>query len=324
MKILRWLALLLGLGAFVALILGNGLQQIGDVLIKGGPKLLLVPIVMVIPMIVDAKGWQILVSNPPALRRFFYARWIGESVNTLLPVAQIGGLFVKSYLLGKRLNESGLAMASTIIADTVSAVSLLVFIGMTLDLMAIHRIAPSILLTLAAASIIFCLQIYVFYRLQIGRALHLPSRLRKWLSTLTAYAGANSESGGIKGNLKAIYADRPRILKSLLAQFFGWVIGTIEVWIIVHLLGGTVSVIDALILEGAGQAVRNIAFFIPGALGLQEGAYLLIGTMLGLPSTLALSISLVKRFRELAQGLPGLLVWQANEGWHLLGRLRQR
>jgi len=323
-KLLRWLALLLGLAAIVALIIDNGAHQIATVLTKGGLKLFLVPIVMVIPMMLDAAGWQVLISNPPPWRRFFYARWIGESVNTLLPAAQVGGLFIKSYLLDKTVGEPGLALASAIVADTVSAISLLLFIALTLGLMAMHGLDLRIILPLAAGTIIFCIPIYIFYRLQSGTTINFHPRLRKLVSKITAFAGSDNKAGGIKDQLDNIYADNKNILKSFLLQFLGWVLGTIEVWMIVHLLGGNISVTEALLLEGLGQTIRNIAFFIPGALGIQEGTYLLVGTMLGLTPTLALSISLVKRFRELAQGIPGLIVWQANEGWSFLRHLHRR
>lgn len=323
-KLLRWLALFLGLAAVVALIADNGVNQIVGVLKRGGFKLVLIPIVMVIPMMVDAKGWQVLLSKPIPLRRFFYARWVAESVNTLLPVAQVGGLVIKSHILDNAMDEPGLAIASAIVSDTVSAVSLLLFIALTIALMTMQGLDIRILVPLASGALVFCIPVYIFYRLQCGGTLNLPPRLKKWTSKITAFAGSNSNSVGIRAQLGTIYAENKKILESFLLQFIGWILGTIEVWMIVHLLGGKISVTDALLLEGLGQTVRNIAFFIPGALGIQEGAYLLVGTMLGLTPTLALSISLVKRFRELAQGIPGLIVWQAKEGWSLLRRLYQR
>ncbi|MDX6769446.1 MAG: TIGR00374 family protein, partial [Elusimicrobiota bacterium] len=63
-------------------------------------------------------------------------------------------------------------------------------------------------------------------------------------------------------------------------------------------------------LESLGQAVRAAAFAIPGALGVQEGGYLVLGGLLGIAPDTALALSLTKRFRELVLGLPGLLVWQ--------------
>ena len=36
-------------------------------------------------------------------------------------------------------------------------------------------------------------------------------------------------------------------------------------------------------LESLGQAIRGAAFAIPGALGVQEGGYLLLAPLVGLP-----------------------------------------
>jgi uncharacterized membrane protein YbhN (UPF0104 family) len=79
-------------------------------------------------------------------------------------------------------------------------------------------------------------------------------------------------------------------------------------------------VVDAYILESLGSGVRAAAFMVPGALGALEGSYLLFGALFGLPADTALAISLSKRVRELALGLPGLLVWHWIEGHYLLRR----
>ena len=44
----------------------------------------------------------------------------------------------------------------------------------------------------------------------------------------------------------------------------------------------------------------------------------MLGALFGLPADTALAISLSKRVRELALGLPGLFVWHWIEGHHLL------
>ena len=53
---------------------------------------------------------------------------------------------------------------------------------------------------------------------------------------------------------------------------------------------------------------------IPGGLGVQEGGYLMVGNMLGIPPEASLALSLSRRARELAFGVPALLVWPALEG----------
>ena len=74
-----------------------------------------------------------------------------------------------------------------------------------------------------------------------------------------------------------------------------------------------VSWADALLLESVGQAIRGAAFAVPGALGVQEGGYVLLATLVGLPSHAGLALSLAKRTREILLGLPGLLYLHLSE-----------
>lgn len=66
--------------------------------------------------------------------------------------------------------------------------------------------------------------------------------------------------------------------------------------------------------ESLGQAVRAAAFAVPGALGVQEGGYVVLGGALGIPPDTCLALSLAKRAREILLGLPGLLAWRADAG----------
>jgi putative membrane protein len=111
----------------------------------------------------------------------------------------------------------------------------------------------------------------------------------------------------------ALYRDRRRIVTSFLANFGGWAVGTAEVWLALHALGHPVGWLDALLLESVGQAIRGAAFAIPGSLGVQEGGYLLLAPLVGLAPDTALALSLVKRARELALGLPGIVYLHFNE-----------
>jgi len=70
------------------------------------------------------------------------------------------------------------------------------------------------------------------------------------------------------------------------------------------------------------QAVRHLAFIVPGALGVQEAGLIIFGHSLGIDAQLALAISMSKRLRELLCGLPSLLSWQWVEGRRLQGALR--
>ena len=65
-----------------------------------------------------------------------------------------------------------------------------------------------------------------------------------------------------------------------------------------------------MVIESLGQAVRSAGFFIPGALGVQEGGYVLLCGLFGIPADQALALALIRRLRDIALGLPGLIVWR--------------
>jgi uncharacterized membrane protein YbhN (UPF0104 family) len=93
----------------------------------------------------------------------------------------------------------------------------------------------------------------------------------------------------------------------------------LEVWIALWLLGYPLSFFHAFLIESVVQGVRAAAFLVPGALGAQEGGFLLVGTLLSLPAEGALALALTRRVRELAFGIPGILAWQwfeARGQWH--------
>ena len=75
---------------------------------------------------------------------------------------------------------------------------------------------------------------------------------------------------------------------------------------------------DAFLLESAAQAVSSAAFVVPGAIGIQEGAFLLFGTMLGLPPEAALAVGIARRIRDVIVFVPGLVTWQLSEAHKLV------
>jgi hypothetical protein len=52
---------------------------------------------------------------------------------------------------------------------------------------------------------------------------------------------------------------------------------------------------------------------VPGAIGVQEGGYVVLGPLFGIAPETMLALSLLKRARDLALGVPALLLWQGLE-----------
>jgi putative membrane protein len=116
-----------------------------------------------------------------------------------------------------------------------------------------------------------------------------------------------SQAQAIDVAVQDTYSRGGPVAASFLLSLVGWLVGTGEVYLILQLIHHPVGWLDALLLESLGQAIRGAAFAIPGALGVQEGGYLLLAPLAGLPPDAALALSLAKRARELLLGVPGLL-----------------
>jgi glycosyltransferase 2 family protein len=96
------------------------------------------------------------------------------------------------------------------------------------------------------------------------------------------------------------------------------VFGSGEIWIALHALGLAATLVNSVILQSMVLTIRSAVFSVPGALGVQEGGYVLVGNLLGIPGDAAFALSLIARVRELVLGIPGLVVWQVIEARRVL------
>jgi uncharacterized membrane protein YbhN (UPF0104 family) len=110
-----------------------------------------------------------------------------------------------------------------------------------------------------------------------------------------------------------MYARRGGIVACTLWQLAGWAAGAIQIWVAAHFLGYPVSVLDAIAIEALIQAVSSAAFVIPGALGVQEGAFMVAGAAVGLDAPASLALAASRRVRDLVIFFPGLAAWSLLE-----------
>ncbi len=57
----------------------------------------------------------------------------------------------------------------------------------------------------------------------------------------------------------------------------------------------------------------SAGFLVPGALGVQEAGYVALGHLFGISADISISISLLRRGRDIVIGVPVLLLWQLYE-----------
>jgi putative membrane protein len=117
----------------------------------------------------------------------------------------------------------------------------------------------------------------------------------------------------IDRELDQIYSRRGLVALSFLYNLAGWIVSGAGAWLLLWLIDTPLPLLSVLAIESLIFTVRSVAFLVPGALGFQEAAYVLIGPVFGLPPETALALSVVKRARDIAIGAPTLLAWQVIE-----------
>ena len=101
-------------------------------------------------------------------------------------------------------------------------------------------------------------------------------------------------------------------------HFAGWIASAIGTWIAFRLIGAPVDLAAVLAIESLVYATRSAAVLVPNALGVQEAAYAVLAPLFGVGAEFGLAVSLLKRARDIAVGVPILLIWQAVEGQRAL------
>jgi uncharacterized membrane protein YbhN (UPF0104 family) len=127
---------------------------------------------------------------------------------------------------------------------------------------------------------------------------------------------------GLHAELMKLQDNRVALAKASCIHLLAWVLGTFEVWLVLDAMGAAVSLPTALVIESLGMAARSAGFVVPGALGVQETGFILVCGLFQISPDTAIALSMVKRVRELAVGVPGLVAWQLSEGKRLARKHR--
>jgi len=122
---------------------------------------------------------------------------------------------------------------------------------------------------------------------------------------------------GLHDAVQHLYGRRRAFALAATHHMISWLLGGLEIMLIMHFLGHDIGLREGLVIESLGQASKAAGFMIPGALAVQEGGYVLVCSAFGIGADAAIALSLVKRVREIGLGLPGLIGWQILEARQL-------
>ena len=311
---------------FMILLLREGVQDVIGAVAAAGWWLAVIPAFHLLPLFLDSFEWWLLFpeEDRPRVRTTFWARFLGESFSNLAPAAQVGGDIVRARLI--ILSGAPMALgAGTVLVDiTVSVFIQTIFtlFGLTLLILVTGRtnlLGPTLIgapVAILAVAGFYFVQRMGMFRI-FGTILSNCARDEKW----RALVGKSDE---LDKALRKIYSRTGAVAACCVVTMISFVTGSAEVWIGLHAIGVPASFQNALILECVGQGIQTALCLVPGALGVREGGYFVVGGLLGIPGEAAFALALIRRVREMALGLPGLLAWQLVEGGHFLRRYSLR
>jgi putative membrane protein len=258
------------------------------------------------------------------VRIFILSRWIRDAVDAMLPVAGVGGSLVGARILTFWKMPVRLAAAGAVadllvqtIAQALFALSGALLLARFSDL---QLVVPTVFLGAAIATAALA----GFYFLQRYAGARFADRilecLSRWLTLPAVKAGLS-----FRIVMEQIWRGRWNYVFGALAlHALAWTFGTLEVFIALRCMQWPVTAVQAVILESLGASISSAAFLIPGSWGVQEGGYILIGHMLGVPMSFSLALSFVKRVPDLVLGVSGLAVWYVLETRNAVGAITGR
>jgi putative membrane protein len=274
-------------------------------------------------LVVLGAAWQVLLagSGAPGLWLLVRARMVREAGAEVLPLSQLGGIALGVRAAILQGVAAPLAAASMIVDVTTEMVAQIAYAGAGMLILAarvpfsshlsslLSGCALGLALALAAAALFIALQ---------RRSTQITARLASGV-----LRGAGETLAGLSAALEMIYRSPLRVALSWALHLAVWVGNGAAVWLGFRLIGSHIDVAAVIAIESIVYAIRSAAVFVPNALGVQEGAYILLAPLLGIGTDTALAISVLKRARDIAIGVPVLLLWQAAEGRRALSRARR-
>jgi putative membrane protein len=263
----------------------------------------------------SAVAWRSISASAgrrPGLPAYLVLRLVREGVNNLLPVAQIGGQVVAARLLQAEGMALAAAIATTVADLTLEMVTQILFTLLGLGILLATVGGHGVVETVVAGLFVATAAAAGFVGAQwfgLGRALEW-AMLR--LGGLLGWSGS-SKIDGLHDALRACYRRPGPVLGGVVWHTVSWLLGGVEVCLALHVLGHGIGIGTGLVVESLGQALKAAGFAVPGALGVQEGGYIVICGLFNVPPEAAIALSLTKRLREVVLGLPALAAWHGLE-----------
>ncbi len=320
----RWLLWGAGVVAFTFVLKTADVRGALPVIVAAGPLLALGLVPFVVQIALDALAWRTLLAglgHAVAWRQLIAIRLSTEAVLQSMPGGSLIGESMKPYLLRR--------VASVPIAHTVATVAIkrcLLALAESAYL-AIAVIAAHALYTRCSQAIVDTDGLAWYVAIAAGAlavvavglaatllSVSIADKSRRLLAAWPSRrlrAGLEARRAGFAATDQALVAlgRRPaRLATAWSLLLVAWLVETGETILLCRLVGIDLGAAHVLAMEAAVVFTRNVAFFVPAGLGVQDAGYLAFLAAYGVRSPLAAAFIVVKRTKELIWIALGYLV----------------
>ena len=316
-----WLFGFAGAALFIAIVIHQDLSKVGAAFATAGWAIVgIVAYHFLVPVFLDAIAWWVLFPRPDRLplRKLLWMRWIGESVSTLVPSAAVGGDIIRARLASINGTPVPVAAGSVLVDVTLGVFTQAGFTVLGLALLVGVTGQKNFVRPTLVGTLIGVLGVLGFYFVQRLGMFRFLARVIARLANSPEWHSLVQSGETLDRTVRTLYARRHALVMCCVWTTISLVGGSGEIWIALYALDLHATFVNALILQSMVLTIRSAAFAVPGGLGVQEGGYLFVGNLLGIPGDAAFALSLIARVRELALGIPGLISWQVIEARRLL------
>ncbi|MEO8190336.1 MAG: 4-hydroxy-3-methylbut-2-enyl diphosphate reductase [Acidobacteriota bacterium] len=304
--------LVLGLVLVVAVFSRIGWRDIAAHVARVGPWFAFLVAIYGLSQAAFVQGWRSVFDPPLPIARFpriFGLYLSGYAANSITP-GNVAGEPIKMHLLREATGGEG-AVASVTLHKHADLFAQWIFIasGVVVALAEFRLPAAARIASVGATAVLGVLLVLMTWALARGAYSPILRRLSRWKSLTRRLESLRGSAAHVDDRIARFYADHPgRFAAATAWCFAGWCGGLLETWILLRLLAPGAGWTAAIAVETLAMTLNNLFLFIPGRVGSAEGVRVGVFLLLGLPAAPGAAYGLLRRAREIAWTLPGLVL----------------
>ncbi len=249
-------------------------------------------------------AWQVFLKGHGGSISFldlFRIKLAGEAINTVTPANFLGGDPVRIYLLKKYYRWTAGA-ASVVVDRTLHAMAsvLAIILGTSMAFWRLDTIPENIKIGLPIILAVFIIFVaFIFLHQRQGFFSFLMDAARRLRIKRDFSRDTIMRCQEMDKDISQFYLKNAEgFWMAFLLHFAGRVLGIVEIYLIAIVAYPNFTFMEAWILGAVAPIINTIFTFIPGAIGVLEGASAGALMIMGIPGSVGITIQLVRRVRQ--------------------------